>query len=991
MPEVCVRCGSSVAVRPGDGLCPQCRTPYDRPTGETGHIDRSATEEPPRPAVKDRQATPAIDTKFLEEELERLPRRVNNYELLEIIGRGGMGVVYRARHVPLERHVALKLVRRVTLGNDEAVRFIAEAQVTGQIEHPNIVPVHEVGTDERGRPYFVMKLVHGRSLSQILIALEKRDPATLKDFPMRRLLNIFCSVCQAVAFAHSKGVMHRDIKPGNVMIGDFGEVLLMDWGLAKKIGAKEGATEPVRPAPRDGEVRTIRDHRHETSARFVAGTPEYMSPEQALGEATALQPRSDVYSLGAMLFEMLTFRPPHLDPDTTRLIVRVTTEAVRFPPLNPNRPRVHKALRAVALKALSINPEGRYRDALELMQDVRAFLEDRPVAACPDTIPDKTARLFRRHGPLITTVAAALLILSVGASLWFWQSQESKARLDEATRKEFEQYQQWKEEKKLRSQAEVDKEKETQRRAVAEARAAEERRATEDAKRRELENLARAMPLYLHGIEMLQRRQYDAAIKQLEDVIAAEPPLALARLAHFACGAAFERKGVGQAAIDHYKEADALARRFGNDQGDARALLRCGDVSWRLLKDDTKQLNYYESAESVNPNDPYARLAGAYVLILKARKITDEQERKDHARKALELALQLIASGNPLWEAHYVAGCLYSGQEVAGALRPDPVRAQQHFTLALDLEPNQPESLIGRALVARKLGDKTLALMDLTSALRFRPDALHAWLAQGELLLETGRTQDALAAAGEALKRTPKDSALLGSLLGLQARALIQLKRWPEARAAADQALQAKPNDATLLFLRAQSSAGEGGFKEAVVDLNDVLRAEPDHVDALQLRAEALLRVGRAKEAEADFRGLLERAPARSELWRGLGNALCEQKRDKEALEAFTTYLGQQPGDIEMRLRVARMLIARPDAAWFAPEKALLQAREAERLKPEGDPQIQIAIVEALVAAGKDQDALQQIERAYTRFPTSTEVQQAREKLRKDRSTKPKK
>jgi serine/threonine protein kinase/Tfp pilus assembly protein PilF len=1000
MPEVCVQCGSSVAVRPGDGLCPQCRKPFDRPTGETRQIDRSATEELPRQPVKDRPGGAPIDAKLLEADLERLPRRVNNYELLEVIGRGGMGVVYRARHVPLERFVALKLVRRVSLENDEALRFIAEAQVTGQIEHPNIVPVHEVGTDERGRPYFVMKLVRGRSLSQILVALEKRDPATLKGFPVRRLLGIFCDVCQAVAFAHSKGVVHRDLKPGNVMIGDFGEVLLMDWGLAKKIGAPEGATERPPGSTRDGQVHTVRDHHHDTSARFVAGTPEYMSPEQALGEPSALQPRSDVYSLGAMLFELLTFRPPHLDPDTTRLIVKVTNTRAEFPLPGPYRPRVHKALRAIALKALAINPEERYRDALDLMQDIRAFTEDRPVSACPDTLSDRTARLFRRHGPMITTVAAALLVFSVGASLWFWQSQESKARLLEAERKQDEERRKRLDERELRLEAEDDTKKEAKRREAAETRAAEERRAVEDAKRRELENLSRAMPLYLHGIEMLQRRQYDAAVKQLEAVIAAEPPLALARLAHFACGEAYEKKSTrasGQAAIAHFTAADALARKFSNDPtrvGDARALLRCAEISWRLLKaetdtaaDDDASLRFYQQAASGDPLDPYARLAHAYLLILDARKEKNAETRKEKAREALELALQILGSGNPLWEAHFVAGSLYAGQELAGALPPDHVRALQHFTLALDLEPNQPDSLLGRAQVARKLGDRSLAMMDYTNALRLRPDAKQAWPALAELLLETDRPDEAFSVAGEALKRTPQDAALLG----LQARALIELKRWADARSMADQALLARPNDAALLFLRARAAAGEGRFAEAVTDLNEVLRAEPEHLDALQLRADCRLRIGQAAEAEADFRRLLERAPARSELWRGLGNALSEQKRDKEALEAFTTYVSQQPGDIEIRLRVARLLSARPETAWFAPEKAVLLAREAERLKPDGDPQIQIVLAEALLASGKDQEAIQQIERAYTRFPTSTDVQQARERLRAAKTAKPKK
>jgi serine/threonine protein kinase/predicted Zn-dependent protease len=995
MAETCAQCGKAISVRPSDGTCPHCKKPFGAPTTGTRGVDPNETEDIPRGAGKD-GGDPKLDFSRLDEkELERLPRRVNNYELLEIIGRGGMGVVYRARHVLLERFVALKLVRHITPEHNEPLRFVAEAQVTGQIEHPNIVPVHEVGADEHGRPYFVMKLVRGRSLGQILVALEKRDPATVRDFPLRRLLNIFCDVCQAVAFAHSKGVLHRDLKPGNVMIGDFGEVLLMDWGLAKKISApdtpalspnrsrkRDGAMETIpAPAP-DSEVHTVRDHRHETSARFVAGTPEYMSPEQALGESAALKPRSDVYSLGAVLFELLTYRPPHLDPDTTRLIARITTEPVRFPPPSPHRSRVPKALRAIALKALALNPEHRYPSAVELLQDVRAYLEDRPVSACPDTLFDQTARLFRRHGPIISTIAAALLVLSVGASVALWQLGESERRRRTEELRTIAQRKERLKEQEKRLRAEQQAEKEKQDRARAEARAAEERRTTEDTKRRELEDLARAMPLYLDGLEMLQRRQYDAAIRKLEAAIEIGPLSPLARPAHFACGEAYERKGTqagARAAIAHFQSANRLARRHGGGQArDPRALLRCGEISWRMLSDAESARDYYNQAATGDPQDPYARLARAYVLILNARKEKDSAARKEKARSALELALQIVASGNPLWEAHYVAADLYAGQELPGALQPDPARALQHYTLALDLEPSQPDSLLGRARVARQLGDKSLALVDYTSVLRVRPDFRPAVSGRVELLLETGRASDALKTLDEVLAKTPDDV----TLRVLRVRTLADLGRWPDVRKAADGALHLKPNDPALLFLRARAHLEEKRFLEAAADLDNVLKAEPANLNALQLRAAAYLRIGKTTESEADYRRLLEQAPARSELWRGLGDALHAQKRTKEALEAYANYLRQQPNDVPMRLHVARLLYEQPGAAWFAPDKAIQQAREADRSKPDGDPHVWIVLSEALMAAGQRKEALQQIERAYTRFPTSNEVQKVREKLR---------
>jgi serine/threonine protein kinase len=235
------------------------------------------------------------------------PPALPGYEVLGRLGRGGMGVVWRGRDRRLQRDVAIKVMKEELAGRPQlGPRFLEEAQVTSQLAHPAIPPVHELGELPDGRPYFVMKLVKGRTLAELLQA--RSVPAD--ELP--RWLGIFEQVCQAVAYAHSKGVIHRDLKPHNVMVGAFGEVQLMDWGLAKVL-----ATQPPSMAaagPPESVVATVRtaDLKGATQAGSVLGTYAYMAPEQARGEVAGLDRRCDVFGLGAILCEVLTGQPPYV-------------------------------------------------------------------------------------------------------------------------------------------------------------------------------------------------------------------------------------------------------------------------------------------------------------------------------------------------------------------------------------------------------------------------------------------------------------------------------------------------------------------------------------------------------------------------------------------------------------------------------------------------------------------------------------------------------
>ncbi len=716
--------------------------------------------------------------------------RLGRFELRERIGEGGMGVVWRAWDPQLGREIALKVLARVSSRPEVVRRFLSEVTIHARLEHPSIAPLYESGVDPAGGVYFAMQLVRGRDLAHRLA-----DEA----YPLVRRLADFLKAMDGVAYAHSKGVLHRDLKPSNVLLGEFGEVLVADWGLAKlrELGAEE-------PGPAGEEDLSPARTREGTRL----GTPAYMPPEQAEGRLADVDQRSDVYSLGATLYEVLTRTPPFGDLSGEDLLTRVAQG--RLAPPSWKDPRLPRELDAIVLRAMARRKEDRYPDVGRMREDLAAFLDGRPLADLAYSWTERTAKWVRRHRAPAAIAAIAAVSLAVAGALDYWR---------------------------------VDRE-----RAVAVEARGEAERLLEASRRREeaLRSLERGrLALEEAGVPP-SRVRVDAARGAIERGIALDSGLALGP---YLLGRAHELLGELDAARAAWRRAAAIDPDFAPARFRLGRLLLAlaGERLLAAIEEDASP------AWTIGPDLAEARLeleAAVASADSAEGQLADTVARaflalargdREGAARTAEEGSRRFAGAPGVEDLAWVAGMATEGEERLAA-----------FTRAIEARPDHVLALISRALALLAARRPQDALRDADRAVELRPGSATLRLYRARCRLRLDRREDwqaALEDCERAVERAPD----WADAWAERGRARNQLGDPAGAIDDYEGALRIDPTLVKARVRRGEALIELGRIAEAVSELDHAIELDPASPKALLLRGRSRKALGDAAGARSDL------------------------------------------------------------------------------------------------------------------------------------------
>ena len=596
--------------------------------------------------------------------------------------KGGLGEIHVAVDRELPREVALKEIKpRYANVHSSRERFAQEARITGALEHPGIVPVYGLGQYADGQLYYAMRFIEGETLSKAIARYHRGESAGMnpgeKRLAFRKLLDQFVDVCHVINYSHDRGVIHRDIKPDNIMLGPYGETLVVDWGLAKRIDE-----EDIDSGSDNEMVRPVRIRNASTTLPgSVVGTPAYMSPEQATGTNEDVGPCSDIYSLGATLYRLLT----GLFPFQGETALEQVCQGDFKPPRDVAR-SVPPALEAICLKAMALDPQDRYLSAGDLADDVQRYLADEPVTVYREPLVQQAARVARHHKVAVSTVSALLITMMIGLTVW----SEVEGTRDRTALKLVQ-------EKVAQGEAALDDGQYAKAQGFfREAEGAAEQRVALRSLYMETRNRREKIDAV-----MTTRQQFEEISNSVDDKI-----------------------------------DDLRTDAFGTDFAAARTLgqaIRDLFVSsgWQARLDQTKE----NATEGIDPADIQQfreTMAEALILLARAEDLGAAADRKDESRRtAVHLLDEAEALSGPHWAICRMRVDIYRALGELELEKREQARLQE-------LSPNAVIDWMLQSIIARQKGDIVTAIEKLKTALQEKPNDYFVHLQLAYLYYQLG-------------------------------------------------------------------------------------------------------------------------------------------------------------------------------------------------------------------------------------------------------------
>jgi len=957
----CNRCGNLLPSDAPEGTCPACMLRAGLEPDSEPPADGSAREgvtfgfEPtdpgrvleslarsigsiPRVLLPD-TATDDAGVPIIKPSSGEMPapgERGDRYQLFGEIARGGMGAVLKGRDPDLGRDLAVKVLLESHQDKPELVRrFVEEAQIGGQLQHPGIVPVYELGAFGGRRPYFTMKLVKGRTLSALLAG--RQSPA--HDLP--RFLSIFEAVCQTVAYAHARAVIHRDLKPTNVMVGSFGEVQVMDWGLAKVL--KEGGVAdepPVQPAPELSVIATVRSGSDvdDSHAGSVLGTPAYMAPEQAAGEVERVERRADVFGLGSILCELLTGQPAY----TGRSSMEILRKAMRGDTADAlarlESCGAEAELIALVKDCLAAEPEDRPRDAGLVADRITAYVAgvQARVQAAERERAVAVARAIeeRRRRKLQLGLAASVVALTTlgGLSTMYYLQQRPAraAAIDRVVGQAV----------TLRDQALAHPDDlsrwQVARAAIDQADAVGEPHARDRllALRSEIQA----------GLDAAQRDR--VLLDRLVDIRSAEADDLDGSTTDTAYADAFHDAGIDVATLP---PAEAGAKIRSRPASVALAMAGALD-DWAAIRRgsraDAAQSAALSAAAGVADPDPWR---------------TELRTTLNQSDKAARLtALRALAKTAKFDELSAISLLLLgTGLKNTG----DSALAESVLRIAQQRHPGDVWVNYALGGLLEKLSRRDEAIRFYTAARSIRPESAHEL---AHALESRGDSDEAIAVFRDLKRIHPRNARHLGCLgIALTAKGLSREadEAFEAAVAAGKEAIRLKPDSFAAHYSLGYILNAQGKLDEAIAECRTVIRLKPDSPDAHVNLGQALAKQGKLDEAVAEFRTAIRLEPHFPQAHTNLGDALKDQGKLDEAIAEFRTAIRLKPDYGEALGKLGSALKGQGKV-----DEAIAEFRRAIRLNPD-ETQAYFSLGNALSSQGKVDEAIAEFRTAIRLKP----------------------